>query len=97
MALGKDDIEKIARLAHLRLTDAEREKMEAQLSSVLAYVDKLAEADTEGIDALAHVTGVENVMRDDVVQDCAEDEQERIIASFPEKDDAQLKVKSVFE
>lgn len=96
MAVSKEDIEKIARLAHLPLTEAEEKKISEKLSSVLEYVDKLSEVDTEGIEPLAHVTGVQNVMREDEVKNCEADVKDAIIAAFPEMDKNQLKVKSVF-
>lgn len=97
MSLEREDIEKIARLAHLRLTEAELAEMKEKLSSVLSYIDRLGEADTDGVEPLAHVTGVENVMRDDEVRHCEEDIRTRIIAAFPDSEDGQLKVRSVFE
>jgi len=97
MALRDEDIEKIARLAHLRLTDAEMAMMREKLSSVLSYVDKLSEADTEGIEPMAHISGVENVMREDAVENCEAAVRDAIVAGFPEKDGDSLKVKPVFE
>ena len=97
MALSGNDIEKIARLAHLRLTDAERARMESQLSSVLSYIDRLSEAETDGIEPLAHVTGVENIMREDRIEACDKDVREAIVGAFPEEENGQLKVKPVFD
>lgn len=96
MAISKEDIEKIARLAHLPLTEEEAGMMGEKLSSVLEYVDKLSEVDTEGVEPLAHVTGVENVMRDDEVKACDADTAEAIIKAFPDSEGNQLKVRSVF-
>lgn len=97
MALEREDIEKIARLAHLRLTESELAEMKEKLSSILSYVDRLGEADTDGVEPLAHVTGIENVMREDEVRDCDEDIRARIVAAFPDSENGQLKVRSVFE
>jgi aspartyl-tRNA(Asn)/glutamyl-tRNA(Gln) amidotransferase subunit C len=97
MAISKEDIEKIARLAHLPLTVEEEVKISEKLSSVLTYVNKLKEVDTEGIEPLAHVTGVQNVMREDEVKNCEADVRDAIISAFPDSENGQLKVRSVFK
>jgi len=63
----KIDVEHIAQLARLALTDPEREKFAAQLASILSYVEKLKELDTSGIEPTSHVVTIGNVMREDKV------------------------------
>jgi len=63
----KLDVEHIAQLARLALTDPEREKFAAQLASILSYVEKLKELDTSGIEPTSHVVTIGNVMREDKV------------------------------
>lgn len=62
----KINIKHIAQLANLPLTEQEEKKFEKQLSETLTYVDQLNEVATEGIKPTDHVTGLENVFRDDV-------------------------------
>jgi Asp-tRNA(Asn)/Glu-tRNA(Gln) amidotransferase C subunit len=53
--------------------------------------------DTEGIEPMAHISGVENVMREDIVENCEAAVRDAIVAGFPAKDGDALKVKPVFE
>lgn len=63
--LTHDNIRHIARLARLRLTQGEVERLSNELTSILTYVDQLKKVDTENIEATAQVTGLRNVFRED--------------------------------
>jgi aspartyl-tRNA(Asn)/glutamyl-tRNA(Gln) amidotransferase subunit C len=63
----KLDVEHIAHLARLALTDSEKEKFAAQLAGILSYVEKLRELDTSGIEPTSHVVTIGNVVREDKV------------------------------
>jgi aspartyl-tRNA(Asn)/glutamyl-tRNA(Gln) amidotransferase subunit C len=65
MALTRKDVEWVAHLARLRLTDAELETMTRQLGAIVDYVAQLAEVDTEGVEPMAHPLTVHNVFRAD--------------------------------
>ncbi|WP_428303764.1 Asp-tRNA(Asn)/Glu-tRNA(Gln) amidotransferase subunit GatC [Lacipirellula sp.] len=67
MALTRADVEKVALLARLRLTEAELGTMTEQLTQIVGYVDQLAEVDTEGVEPMAHAVEVTNVFAEDVV------------------------------
>lgn len=97
MDLSREDVERIAELAHLKLSESELETMKASLSSVLEYVNRLKEADTEGVEPTAHITGVENVLREDVVANCDSETRDAVLEGFPDKEGDQLKVKPVFK
>jgi aspartyl-tRNA(Asn)/glutamyl-tRNA(Gln) amidotransferase subunit C len=60
------DIEHIAKLARLKLTDAEKEKFSNQMETIIGYIEKLSELDTENVEPTAHVLGLNNVFREDV-------------------------------
>jgi aspartyl-tRNA(Asn)/glutamyl-tRNA(Gln) amidotransferase subunit C len=64
----RDEVEHVARLARLHLTDAEIERMRAELEAILAYVDKLSTLDVEGVEPTSHAVPLVNVMRDDHVK-----------------------------
>ena len=64
----KIDVEYIAHLARLRLSQEEKEKFGAQLSSILTYVEKLNELDTSGVEPTSHVLAMANVMREDALR-----------------------------
>lgn len=97
MAISKDDITRVARLAHLSLSEDEISSYQEQLSSVLEYMDILNEVDVSQVPITAQVTGLEDVFRDDVVVDCPEVQQQAIIAEFPKDSDGVLTVPAVFE
>ncbi len=61
----KVDVLHIAKLAKLPLKKEEVDEYEKQLSSILDYVEKLKELDTEGVAETSQTTGLENVARDD--------------------------------
>jgi aspartyl-tRNA(Asn)/glutamyl-tRNA(Gln) amidotransferase subunit C len=66
--LTADQVRHIAKLARLRLTDAEVEKFAPELSSILQYIDKLSEVNTENIEPTAQVTGLTNKFREDEIK-----------------------------
>lgn len=59
------DVERIAALAQLELTDEEKETFTRQLAEILAYAEQLQAVDTSGVPATAHVHTPEGVERDD--------------------------------
>lgn len=65
MAITRQDVEKVALLARLQLTEAELATMSEQLAQIVAYVDHLSQVDTEGIEPMAHAVEQLNVFRDD--------------------------------
>ena len=68
MALTIADVEHVAALARLGLSDAEKERLRDQLSSILEHIDALSEVDTDAIPPTASVIPLSNVLRDDVAQ-----------------------------
>ncbi|MFA6394304.1 MAG: Asp-tRNA(Asn)/Glu-tRNA(Gln) amidotransferase subunit GatC [Patescibacteria group bacterium] len=97
MQLTKKEIEHIAKLARLDLTDAELEKYGGQLSGILGYIDMLKEVDTAGVEPTAQVTGLLNVLRDDGVMEWDESEREAALKDAPDREGRFIKVKRVFE
>lgn len=61
------DIEYVAKLARINLTEAEKAKFSQQLDSILGYVEKLEELDTSGVEPMAHPHSMPNVWQEDVV------------------------------
>ena len=62
------DIEHLAKLARLKLTDAEKELFSKQMGTVIKYIEKLSELDTKNVEPTAHVLGLNNVFRDHAVK-----------------------------
>jgi len=59
------DIQKVADLARIALTDEEKSKLSGQLDSILGYINKLNELDTNNVEPTAHPHSVYNVWRED--------------------------------
>ncbi len=95
MALTLDEVRHVARLARLRLTDAELVEMQQQLSSILEHVDALQEVDVTGVPPTAQVTDVVNVVRPDDVRPSLPVEE--ALAGAPHREGDFFKVKPVFE
>jgi aspartyl-tRNA(Asn)/glutamyl-tRNA(Gln) amidotransferase subunit C len=68
MALTRADVEKVALLARLRLSESELQMMTEQLGQIVRYVDLLAEVDAEGVEPMAHAVEITNVFAADEVR-----------------------------
>jgi len=66
--ITKADVEYVAGLAQLTLDEATKERLVGEMGDILAYMDKLNELDTTGIEATTHVLEMTNVYRDDEVR-----------------------------
>ena len=95
MKITKQEVEHVARLARLELSDQEKEQLTDQLSNILTYVEKLNELDTRGVEPTAHVLDINNVMREDVPGRSLT--QERALANAPEKAAGHFKVPKIIE
>lgn len=97
MALTIQEIEHIAKLARLELSDEEKEKFASQLSSILDYVGQLQEVDTTGVTYHYTVEGLANVMASDEVDSWSQATHDALIAAMPDRAGDLLKVKGVFQ
>ena len=97
MPLTKKEVEHIAALARVRLSEDEKKKFTKQLSSILDYVGQLQEINADDVEETAQVTGLENEMRKDEMRPTAKETRDRIVKNFPEPQDDLCKVKSVFD
>jgi aspartyl-tRNA(Asn)/glutamyl-tRNA(Gln) amidotransferase subunit C len=79
--LSRDDLEHVAHLARLRLTEEEYARLEGQLNHILDQYAKLAEVDTDAIPPTAQTIELENILRDDVAQPSMDPEQ--VLANAP--------------
>jgi aspartyl-tRNA(Asn)/glutamyl-tRNA(Gln) amidotransferase subunit C len=90
--IDRDQVHHVARLARLRLTDAEVEKMAGELSSVLDHIEKIGELELDDVAPTSHVVALENVLRPDeprlsLARDVA-------LAEAPDSDGASFRVPS---
>lgn len=63
--ISREDVQHVARLARLELSEAELERMRVEMSNILAYMDKLRSLDTRGVEPTSHAVPLRNVMRED--------------------------------
>ena len=63
--IERDQVLHVAKLARLRLDDAEIERMAGELSGILAHVDRIGELDLDDVEPTSHVVELENVLRAD--------------------------------
>jgi aspartyl-tRNA(Asn)/glutamyl-tRNA(Gln) amidotransferase subunit C len=68
MQIPGDEIEHIAFLARLSLSDEEKQMFGSQLSGILEYMEKLNELDTSTVEPTSHILSLDNVMRDDLAR-----------------------------
>jgi aspartyl-tRNA(Asn)/glutamyl-tRNA(Gln) amidotransferase subunit C len=91
-----EDVQKLAKLSHLKLSNDELETYRKEIEAILGYIEQLQQADLEGIDPTYQVSGNKNVMRDDRVnEDIYKTTQADLLINAPAKLDAQIKVKKV--
>jgi aspartyl-tRNA(Asn)/glutamyl-tRNA(Gln) amidotransferase subunit C len=92
--ISKDEVQHIAKLARLGLSDEEVVKFQKELSAVLDYIEKLKKVDVKDVSPESHAIKIENVQREDAVK--IKTDPETILSLAPDKKDGFLKVKSVF-
>lgn len=93
--LSKKEVQHIAKLARLGLTEKEIKKYQKELSSILDYIEKLKEVDVSRISPTSHSIEMENVIRSDEVKSAKSEVIKKIIEQAPETKEGFLKVKSI--
>lgn len=95
MQITDETIDYVGILAKLELSPEEKEQAKQDMTSMLEYVGKLNELDTEGVEPMSHTFSVHNVFREDVVTNG--DDRENMLANAPEKKDGAYKVPRTFD
>ena len=93
--IDRKDVEHVARLTRLALTEAELERMREQLNSILAHLDTLRLVDTTGVEPTSHAVDVVNVMREDEVEPCLP--QDSVLANAPDPSGEFFRVPRIIE
>lgn len=94
--ISRQEVQHIAKLARLGLTEKETEKHQKELSSILDYIENLKEVDTSGVEPTSHSILVENVMRSDESQKPGAKSQ-GLMKLAPQTKNGHLKVKSILK
>lgn len=96
MSLSRQQVEHIARLARVGLSEEDVDQFSEQLSEILEYFEQLSQVDTEGVPPTAHTLPLHNVMRgDDEPRPALE--QEEVLANAPLRDGDHFRVKVILE
>jgi aspartyl-tRNA(Asn)/glutamyl-tRNA(Gln) amidotransferase subunit C len=90
--IDRDQVLHVARLARLRLSDEELERMPAELSKILEHVERMDELDLDGVEPTTHVVELQNVLREDVPRPCLP--RERALEGAPDVADGGFRVPS---
>ena len=93
--IDAEQVRKVARLARLELDEREVEEFAGQLSSILEYVEKMNELDTEGVEPLAHCLPISNVLREDIARESIGTES--ALANAPQRDAEFFKVPKILD
>ena len=93
--ITREDVEHVARLARLELSDAELERMREQLNAILGYIDKLRELDVTNVEPTSHAVPLVNVMREDEVVPCLP--QDQMLANAPDRVGELFRVPRIIE
>ncbi|HEY5595460.1 MAG TPA: Asp-tRNA(Asn)/Glu-tRNA(Gln) amidotransferase subunit GatC [Nitrospiria bacterium] len=95
MELSKDEVEYVAKLARLTVSEEEKEAFSRQLSEILTYVGKLNELDTSKVEPTSHVLDLSNVFRDDAVRESLSPAD--VLANAPDRDNNHFRVPKIIE
>jgi aspartyl-tRNA(Asn)/glutamyl-tRNA(Gln) amidotransferase subunit C len=91
----KMDIEKVARLARLELSEEEKETFGNQLEQILTYMEQLNRLDTTGVEPTSHAIPIQNAFRKDEARPSFP--QEEVLGISPEKEGGHFKVPRIIE
>lgn len=93
--ISKAEVEKVASLARLEITEAEAEQYATQLEQIINMVEKLNELDTENIKPTTHAVPLTNVLREDVAAKGLD--RNLVLKNAPDSQDGYIKVPSIMD
>lgn len=92
--LTREDVLKLARLARLKLGDDEVARFQDEITAILGYVEQLQSVDLNDVEPTYQVTGLTNVMREDVVKNYGATPED-LLKNAPATEDGHIKVKRI--
>lgn len=90
------DVQKLAQLSALTITDDQARTMTDELNEILGYVEQLNEVNTDGVEPTYQVNGLENITRPDEIKDMGVT-HENLLKNAPEQHEGSIKVPRVLE
>jgi aspartyl-tRNA(Asn)/glutamyl-tRNA(Gln) amidotransferase subunit C len=88
--IDREQVLHVARLARLRLSEEEVDRMAGEMSTILEHVETMNELDLEGVEPTSHVVELQNVLREDVPRECLP--RERALEQAPDTADGGFRV-----
>ncbi|MDQ6734386.1 MAG: Asp-tRNA(Asn)/Glu-tRNA(Gln) amidotransferase subunit GatC [Nitrospirota bacterium] len=95
MKISKQEVERVAKLARLEITEGEKDTLSKQLSSILTYIEELKSWDTTGVEPTATVLEQTNVLREDRAKPSLPVEQ--AVMNAPDSDGGYFRVPRILE
>jgi len=95
MKISKEEVLHVAKLARLKLSDAEAEALSKDMENIIGFANKLNELDTEGVVPTAHAIPMSNAFREDVVKPSFD--RDDMIRNAPSADESGYTVPKVVE
>jgi aspartyl-tRNA(Asn)/glutamyl-tRNA(Gln) amidotransferase subunit C len=95
MAISREQVEHVAKLARLDLNEDQAQMYTEQLNDILRFAEKLNELDTDGVEPTSHVLPMANVMREDEQQPSLS--REEALRNAPDQQDGMFRVPPVFD
>lgn len=95
MSIDTGTVEKIARLARIRVTEEEKVKFASELNGIMQWIEQLQDVDTEGVEPMTSVVDMTLHMREDEITDGGI--QEKVLANAPESAEGFFVVPKVVE
>lgn len=90
-----EDVEHVAQLARLELSDAEKQKFTQELGEILNFVDELTASATSKVAAIGQIANLSNIARADKITN--QENRDKMLQNAPEKKDGFIVVKKIFE
>ncbi len=91
----KMDIEKVAKLARLHLSEEEERRFESQMDQILTYIEQLNRVDTSGVEPTSHAIPIHNAFREDEVRPSFP--KEEVLGIAPAEEEGHFKVPRIIE
>ncbi len=95
MPISREDVEKVAYLARLELSEAEKTALQQQLEGILGHIAVLQELETDQIAPTSQIVMLRNVLRADVVAPSLSPDQ--VLANAPDRQDDYFRVRAILE
>ncbi len=94
--LSTDQVRHVAHLAHLPVSEESIAKLQKELEATFEYINKIKSLNTKGVDETSQVTGLENVFREDIVDNKRTLPQKEVLSTAPSIYKGYFKVKAIF-